>query len=286
MTTLDLDWMTECVGRSESVSDTITPKLVTLFNATFAPHVAPASPAETSLGIHWCLAPPSTPTRELDQDGHPMKGGFLPPVPLPRRMWAGGEIEIVEGLRIGDAVMRHSTIAGFRTTEGRSGPLCFVTVQHDISTERGVAIRERQDIVYREAAKTSSQKPAADPSGEPREDSSPDLAWTVDTSPTLLFRYSALTFNSHRIHYDMPYATEVEGYPGLVVHGPLQATLLLNLAATLHGRTPRRFGYRNVGPVFAGNPLRLAARRKGDNIVECWSATNRGTIGMKAEAEW
>ena len=120
MTALDLDWMTECVGRSESVSDTITPKLVTLFNATLPPYVAPASPAETSLGIHWCLAPPSTPTHDLDQDGHPMKGGFLPPVSLPRRMWAGGEIEIVEGLRIGDAVMRRSTIAGFRTTEGRS----------------------------------------------------------------------------------------------------------------------------------------------------------------------
>lgn len=286
MTALDLDQMTSWIGRTESVSDIITPKLAALFNATLAPHLAPASPVEASLGIHWCLAPPSTPTGELGQDGHPMKGGFLPPVPLPRRMWAGGEIEIIDGFRIGDAVERRSTIAGLRTTEGRSGPLCFVTVQHDISTEHGIVIRERQDIVYREAIQANFPQPVAGPLAEPEEESSPDLTWTVDASPTLLFRYSALTFNSHRIHYDMPYATGIEGYPGLVVHGPLQATLLLNLAAALHGRMPRRFSYRSISPVFAGKPLRLAALRRGDSIVDCWSATDQGTTGMKAAAEW
>lgn len=286
MTVMDLDQMKSWIGRAETATDVITPKLAALFDATLTPHLAPASSAGASLGIHWCLAPPRTPTGELGSDGHPVKGGFLPPIPLPRRMWAGGEIEFIDELRIGDVTERRSTISGLRATEGRSGLLCFVTVMHEISTERGIAIRERQDIVYREAVRAISPQSAAAPLEEKQENYSSDLTWSVDASPTLLFRYSALTFNSHRIHYDFPYATEVEGYPGLVVHGPLQATFLLNLAATLYGRTPKRFSYRGVGPVHSGEPIRLAALRKADSAVECWSTTDRGTIGMKAEAEW
>lgn len=285
MTSIDIEPLKEWVGRTESVSDAVTPQLAALFRATLEPYLSLAAGAP--LGLHWCLAPPLTPTADLGADGHPMKGGFLPPVPLPRRMWAGGEIEIVDGLCIGDAVDRRSTIADLRVTEGRSGSLCFVTVQHEISTKRGIAIRERQDIVYREAPQGSIQQPApARPASRAEEQPSGGMTWRVDASPALLFRYSALTFNSHRIHYDVPYATQVEGYPGLVVHGPLQATLLLNLAAALNDKAPRRFSYRGVGPLFTGRPLHLRGVRTASQGAECWSATDEGFIGMKAEAEW
>jgi 3-methylfumaryl-CoA hydratase len=281
VTAIDIDDLKGWIGRTEVVRDTVTPRLMALFRATLDPHLAPAG-EDAPLGIHWCLAPPEVPTGLLGPDGHPARGEFLPPIPLPRRMWAGGTIEHLAAIRVGDEVERRSVIARLRAAEGRSGPLCFVEVEHSYSTQRGLAIRERQDIVYREA-QASGAVPAKVADDEAA--SGADLAWRVEATPLLLFRYSALTFNSHRIHYDSPYATEIEGYPGLVVHGPLQSTLLLNLAAALRGEPPHRFRYRGLAPLFAGHAVHLRAARTEDR-VQCWSASDNGLIGTKAEAEW
>lgn len=223
------------IGRSDEAEDGVTQRLLDGFRATFEPHLAPMGEAQAPLGLHWCLAPPAVPMAELGPDGHPVRGGFLPPVPLPRRMWAGGELETAASLTVGDSVTRRSTISEVMMKEGRSGQLCFVAVNHAFSTERGVVIRERHDIVYRPIAKAEGA--ALPPVPAPARKA--DLAWRVVASPVLLFRYSALTFNGHRIHYDHPYVTGTEGYAGLVVHGPVQATLLLNIAAVLAGRVSR-----------------------------------------------
>ena len=275
---IDVALLKSWIGRTADATDVITPRLADEFVATFAPQIA-ASPPEAPLGIHWCLSPAIAPTEALGEDGHPARGGFLPPVPLPRRMWAGGEVEILGELRIGDQVTRRSTIEDVALKSGRSGQLCFVAVRHEYSTGRGVAIRERHDIVYREAATAGSQavpRPAAPLTA--------DLSWTVPTGPVLLFRYSAITFNGHRIHYDLAYVTGVEGYEGLVVHGPIQATLLLNMAARLAGAPPRRFSYRGQAPLIAGPPFKVAGASNGDGALSCWTESADGLLCMQAEA--
>lgn len=252
------DW----IGRSETRSDIITPGLVARFCATLDQPVI----GEIPQGLHWCLCLPDAPTGELGADGHPAKGGFLPPIPLPRRMWASSKISFDAPLRIGDAVTRISTIASIEEKAGKSGALVFVGVDHETSVAGRAAIRERQHIVYREpAAVTALPKPAAAETA--------DLgAWhwqqTIIPSEALLFRYSALTFNSHRIHYDRPYAVEEEGYPGLVVQGPLMATWLLQLAASELGHDRlSRFSFRAQAPAFANGALSLVGRREGENIL-------------------
>ena len=246
------DW----VGRASEAEDVVTARLVAGLRAIFGDRLAAVDEGDAPLGIHWCLSPAIVPMGMLGQDGHPAKNRDLPPIPLPRRMWAGGAVKHVMPIRLGDVVKRISTIASVTRKQGRSGELWFVGVDHEYVTPRGTAVRERQDIVYREAAPAetgAATSDAARGSGiEPIEGE-----WIVDTSTTLLFRYSALTFNGHRIHYDLPYATAVEFYPGLVVHGPMQATLLLNFAARALGGTPGRFSYRGLAPAFAGNPLRV-----------------------------
>lgn len=266
------------VGRSMEATDDLTPRLVAEYRVTLDPHLAPVGPGEAPLALHWCLAPPMTPMAEVGPDGHAARGGFLPPVPLPRRMWAGGEVEFLAPLRVGDRVTRRSRIESVRVKEGRTGRLCFVAVRHEVSGGDGPALSERHDIVYRDVTAGGPPPPPAAPRAA-------DLAWRVDASAVLLFRYSALTFNSHRIHYDHPYVTGVEGYPGLVVHGPLQATLLLNLAATLGGRAPRRFTYRGLSPVFGGDTLAVEGVRTPGG-VECWTRGAAGHTAMSAEAAW
>ncbi|MGH6779272.1 MAG: FAS1-like dehydratase domain-containing protein, partial [Bradyrhizobium sp.] len=222
--TLDLDHLRQWVGRTTEASATVTAQLVkglraTLFQEIGEPKAGDAAP----FAAHWCLAQPVFAMSELGPDGHPTRGGFLPPVPLPRRMWAGGELEFFDALRIGDEARRISRISDVTLKTGSTGQLCFVSVEHTVTSPRGLAVRERHDIVYRDmgGAQTPPAKPAAPPSARHREVHMAD--------PVLLFRYSALTFNGHRIHYDRRYSTEVEHYPGLVVHGPLLATLLLDL---------------------------------------------------------
>lgn len=280
---IDVTLLKSWVGRTAEASDIITLRLVDEFAATFAPHVAAEAP-EAPLGIHWCLSPAIALGDSLGEDGHPQKGGFLPPVPLPRRMWAGGEVEIVGELRVGDHVVRRSEIADVSLKRGRSGPLCFVAVRHEYETGRGVAVRERHDIVYREAVSGTPASPAPTAAAAAPARAA-DLCWTVPTDPVLLFRYSAITFNGHRIHYDFPYVTGVEGYAGLVVHGPIQATLLLNIAAQLGGAPPRQFSYRGQTPVIAGKPLTVIGARDSEGGLSCWTQAEDGTVCMQARSQ-
>ncbi|HEX4573333.1 MAG TPA: MaoC family dehydratase N-terminal domain-containing protein [Dongiaceae bacterium] len=267
------------IGRSSEAEDLITPRLIGGFRATFAPYLAPSGKDEAPLGLHWCLAPDAEPMAGLAPDGHTAKGSLLPPVSLPRRMWAGGELELRAPLRLGDKVLRRSTIADITAKRGRSGPLCFVTLRNEFSTARGLVLSERHDIVYRD-----SPAPGSPPSSAARsEQSRAERSWRVPASPVLLFRYSALTFNGHRIHYDEPYATGAEGYPGLVVHGPLQATLLLNLTATAGAAMPFRFRYRALSALIAGPAFEVQARR-GEGSIEGWTRNAGGVICMEATA--
>jgi 3-methylfumaryl-CoA hydratase len=278
MPEIDIDHLRGWIGRTRDVEDSVTPRLVAEYRATLAPHLAPVAEGEAPLALHWCLAPETSAADALGPDGHAAKGGFLPPVPLPRRMWAGGEVETLASLRIGDRVVRRETVADVAVKVGRTGTLCFVTVRHDYLTERGPAIRDRQDIVYREASRPG--EPAPPPKPAPAEEV-PN--WSVEANSVLLFRYSAMTFNGHRFHYDHPYATQVEGYPGLVVHGPMQASLLLNLAAARLGRVPARFRYRGVSPMIAGSRFAVAGLCE-DGTFRGWTAAG-GAVCMEAEAE-
>ncbi|KMO15838.1 FAS1-like dehydratase domain-containing protein [Methylobacterium platani] len=278
MPEIDIDHLRGWIGRTREVEDFVTPRLVAEYRATLAPRLAPVASGEAPLALHWCLAPETPAAETLGPDGHAAKGGFLPPVPLPRRMWAGGEVETLAPLRVGDRVVRRETVADLAVKTGRTGTLCFVTVRHEYETPRGIAIRDRQDIVYREASRPGDAAPAQKP--VPAGD---EAAWSVEANPVLLFRYSAMTFNGHRFHYDHPYATQVEGYAGLVVHGPMQASLLLNLAASRLGRVPARFRYRGVAPMIAGSRFAVAGQREGEGF-RAWTAID-GRVHMEAEAE-
>lgn len=266
------DW----IGRTSVSEDAVSPRLDESFRAIFEGYLAPSAEGMAPLGIHWCLSPAIAAMSELGEDGHPAKNLALPPVPLPRRMWAGGELEIFDTLRVGDRLRRTSKIEGIARKQGRSGDLWFVTVGHDYQTDRGIAIRERQDIVYREAANPTTVSQSPEPQHEPA-----SATRTIDTPPTLLFRYSAITFNGHRIHYDLPYAMQIEGYEGLVVHGPIQATLLLNLAAMSKLDGLQRFSYRGLSPAIAGRPLSIS-RGTGERRDVFWTESSDGVRHMQA----
>jgi 3-methylfumaryl-CoA hydratase len=279
---LDIDHLRQWIGRSEEATDTVTAQLVkglraTLFQEVGAPKAGDAAP----FTVHWCLAQPVFPMSMLGPDGHPTRGGFLPPVPLPRRMWAGGAIEFLQPLRVGDESTRSSRIADVQVKTGSTGTLCFVSVEHSISSPRGIAIRERQDIVYREM--TTSTPATAKASPPPPEAQHRE---THVSDPVLLFRYSALTFNGHRIHYDRDYVTKVEGYPGLIFHGPLQATFIIEMAAKLHGgKPPKKFTYRGLQPLFEGSEFSINANETADGM-ELWTANAEGQPTMKGTAVW
>ena len=272
------DWL----GRSVEASDTITPELARRFAATLTPGLPPPGPGDlVPPGIHWCLAPAIAPMNEIGEDGHPKKGDFLPPVPLPRRMWAGGALWFQDPLRVGDTIERTTKIVGIDEKAGRTGRLVFVTMEHGLSTARGPAILERQDIVYREA--TSATPSASEGSSAAVPQAQHIRAMVAD--PVLLFRYSALTFNGHRIHYDYPYATGVEGYRGLVVHGPLQASLLLQFATGVFGKAPVGFKFKGVRPLIAG-PLSLTADEgDGSLALQVWNTAGEATTVATAFAE-
>jgi 3-methylfumaryl-CoA hydratase len=278
---LDLDHLRQWIGRTDQASDIVTAQLVrglraTLFMEIGAPKPGDAAPFTT----HWCLAQPVYPMSELGPDGHPTRGGFLPPVPLPRRMWAGGELQFIDTLRVGDEATRTSRISDVTMKTGSTGVLCFVSVEHVVTTSRGTAIRERQDIVYRDvsAAQPPAKAPPPPPAAKHRESHMAD--------PVLLFRYSALTFNGHRIHYDRDYVTKVEGYPGLIFHGPMQAAFIVELAAKLHGGTaPKKFVYRGLQPLFEGSEFSINANDT-DSGMELWTANSAGQPTMKGTATW
>ena len=279
---IDIDALRRWIGREETAEDVVTPELVRRFNATLdrasgdlgSGSVAPPA-------IHWCLAPPVVPMSRLGRDGHPALGGFLPPVPLPRRMWAGGRVRQIAPIHIGDTVQRQSIIADVTLKQGRTGPLCFVTVEHAFRVAGEPCVLERQDIVYR-AAETA---PAASPATQP-DMPAPQWSQSVDATDVLLFRYSALTFNGHRIHYDRRFCIETEGYPGLIVHGPLQATLLITLATDVRNSIiPRDFAFRSTATLFDGETFTVNAT-EGPAGLSLWTADASGRPAMRAEATW
>ena len=276
MTTIPSGYET-WIGRRRESEDVASERLTASFRGIFDPHLAEVPEGACPLGLHWCLSLEIASMAELGGDGHPAKNQHLPPVPLPRRMWAGGTVEIVGDIRIGDRVRRVSTVRDIARKQGRSGELWFVSIDHIHETERGPVLRERQGLVFREAATPGARTAASEAPAAPRTST---MASEIETTPTLLFRYSAVTFNGHRIHYDEPYAREVEGYPGLVVHGPMQATLLLNMAARAHGTRRLRLEYRGVAPAIAGSNLRLCIGAAG----ELWSEGPAGQIHMEATA--
>ena len=239
---------------------------------------APAGAALPPLW-HWLYFLPIHRQSEIGPDGHPARGGFLPPVPLPRRMWAGSHLRFHRPLRVGDPISRTSRIVEVTHKEGRTGPLVFVLVRHEIGTAQGLALAEEHDIVYRDIPRPG--EPAAQPRTAPGEQ-----AWTREIRPddVLLFRYSALTFNGHRIHYDRRYVTEVEGYPGLVVHGPLIATLLLDLLRrNLPEASVASFVFRAVKPLFDTAPFSVCGRPEPDGkTVRLWAKDADGRLAMEA----
>jgi 3-methylfumaryl-CoA hydratase len=277
----DLDHLRQWIGRTTEASDFVTPQLVKGLRATLFLPIGEPKPGDAApYTVHWCLAPPVVAASELGADGHPSRGGFLPPVPLPRRMWAGGELEFFDTLRVGDEVTRSSCIKDVGLKTGSTGTLCFVAVNHEITTPRGTAIRERHDIVYRDVTPSSSAPAKAAPPVPVTKHRETHFA-----DPVLLFRYSALTFNGHRIHYDRDYVTKVEGYPGLIFHGPMQAALQIEFAAKLRRLVPKKFAYRGVQPLFEGSEFSVNANETADGM-ETWTANSEGQPTMKGTATW
>ena len=270
------------VGRTEERHDTVTAAPPAALAATLdRDDPLPVAGMPLPPLWHWLYFLPMARQSELGADGHGRRGGFLPPVPLPRRMWAGSRLAFIQPLRVGDAVRRTSRIAAVTSKNARSGPLVFVTVEHEIANDIGVAVREAHDIVYRDLPAPGA--PAVVAPEAPR-----DEAFTREVTPddVLLFRYSALTFNGHRIHYDRRYVTEVEGYPGLVVHGPLIATLLLDL---LRRERPHavvaRFEFKAVSPLFDLHPFSVCGRPDGARGYSLWARNHEGGLAMQARAE-
>ena len=275
----------EWVGRSELSNDELVASPLRGLAATLdRGDVRLESGDELPALWHWLYFLPQVPQAALGIDGHPPVGGFLPPVPLPRRMWAGGRVQWNTPLRVGDRIQRASRIASVDHKSGRTGDLVFVTIQHEISTGGDhPALSEEQDIVYREAAKTGSTSPA--PQRAPV-----DASWSreINPDPVLLFHYSALTFNGHRIHYDRDYATSVEGYAGLVVHGPLIASLLADLALReLPAVTLRSFAFKALRPTFDLQPFRVCGKPSADGkSADLWAQDHDGWLTMRAEMQF
>ena len=275
------------IGRSESKEDCIDEGLASRWLATFDRTSPPGKVAPQ--GLHWCLALPDAPTSMLGGDGHPRRegelGSFLPPVPLPRRMWAGSSVEFLHPLQVGGTIVRHSAIRSVTEKSGASGHLVFVDVAHETICEEVCAIREVQTIVYRDAPPPDA--PLAPPPGSSDTAFDPAL-WheqrTIIPSEALLFRYSALTFNGHRIHYDLPYARDAERYRGLVVQGPLTATLLLDLARRHLGDNQlAEFSFRGLSPAICGERLHLVMRQAEG--IELAAFADDGRPIMQASAK-
>ena len=282
MNPLDIDHLRGWMGRTEAIHDVATVVPLRALSATLD-RDDPAIDLGTEVPPcwHWLYFLPLHRQSEIGPDGHAKRGGFLPPVPLPRRMWAGSRIAFAAPVRAGQAISRSSRIADVRMKEGRTGPLVFVNVHHEIRADGQLAIQEEHDIVYRDMPAPGEPAPAGVPAPT-------NAQWTREIHPddVLLFRYSALTFNGHRIHYDRRYVTEVEGYPGLIVHGPLIATLLLDLLRRqLPSAQVRHFSFKAMKPIFDIAPFKVCGRMEGDKTVKLWAVTPEGHLAMDASAE-
>ena len=277
-----MDNLKSWVGRSETRHDLIGATPALALNATLDHPESTFATGTPLLPLwHWLYFLPLHRQSEIGADGHAKRGGFLPPVPLPRRMWAGSQFEFRAPVRVGDAVERTSTIADVSSKEGRTGQLVFVKVRHEVRCNGAAdpAIVEFHDIVYREARRPDDVEP-------PPQRAEAGAAWQREIVPddVLLFRYSALTFNGHRIHYDRQYVTQVEGYPGLIVHGPLIATLLMDLLRRhLPDDEVAAFRFKAVRPTFDLNRFKVNGQREG-NTVRLWAEDHDGWLTMDAVA--
>jgi 3-methylfumaryl-CoA hydratase len=276
---------TDWVGRSEERWGCLTPELAGMMSAAVSHAIS--LPRDTRRGSllprlwHWAAFPEFRPLAELGQDGHPELGDFLPPLAFKRRMWAAGRLSFTGSLRIGEKLMRRSTIRSVIPKTGATGEMVFVTVAHQIEGENGSFVEEEQDIVYLhipEEFTPPKRLPALD---------TPDFDEVVPINEARLFRFSAATYNAHRIHYDLPYAREVEKYPALVTHGPMQAILLMETAKRHTGVPPKRFSFRGVHPMFHTHDLRLQGKLSPNGkAMELGTAAPEGYLGMTARAEW
>lgn len=277
---MSLDHLRDWIGRSESVEDVATAAPLAGLAATLDHPNPPWRAGEVPPLGHWLYFLPRALERDIAADGHPHKGGFLPPVDLPRRMWAGGQLSFDAPIPVGTPITRVSTIDDVTPKEGRSGKMVFVKVRHEVSTAAGLALTEFHDIVYREAARPGDAAP-------PGEAPPAEAVWRrrVDPDIVLLFRFSALTFNGHRIHYDREYCREAEGYPGLVFHGPLTATMLVDLFLRHNpGARVTGFRFRAKRPLFDVNPLWLCGVPHPDGAL-LWAEDHDGFVAMTAELE-
>ncbi len=277
---LDIEHLRSWIGKQETLTDRATLVPVEALSATLD-RDDPAPKAGDPLPPlwHWLYFLPLARQSQIGPDGHPQRGGFLPPVPLPRRMWAGGRFSFLKPIGLEEKITRVSTVADVTVKQGRAGALCFVLVKHAVYGENGLALEEEHDIVYRDAPGPNEPPPA--PKAAPA-----DGVWQRDIVPdyVLLFRYSALTFNGHRIHYDRKYVTEVEGYPGLIVHGPLIATLLVDLLRRNTDKPLKTFKFRAVSPLFDIAPFSVHGRPGADGQVALWARNAQGNLAMEAEA--
>ena len=269
------------IGREEEKSERILASVVETMAATLDLERAPVAGDALPPGWQWLFFNPKARRSALGVDGHPARGGFLPPVELPRRMWAGSRIRYLAPIPVEADATKHSKILKVEEKTGKRGSLCFVTVEHTTIVNGKVCIVEEQDIVYKEAT-----PPSAAPAPTPARHEAV-AQWSQDFTPdtTLLFRFSALTFNGHRIHYDRPYACNEEGYPDLVVHGPLTATLLQQFAVEHGGgRCMTRFDFRGVNPLFVTRSFKLEGRQAEDGTLELWARGPDGELAMSATA--
>ena len=277
---LDADYLARWVGQGETVRDVITAGQAQRLAATLGlQDLALENDDALPHFWHWIYFLPATPAADLAADGLPGPDDFMPPVALPRRMFAGGRIEAIKPIRLGETVERQSTVKDITVKSGRSGHLCFVVVRHEFLVDGELRTAEEHDAVYREEA-----DPDAPVSQPPLAPTAADWSQTIEPDPVMLFRYSALTFNGHRIHYDRRYCLEEEGYEGLVVHGPLTGTWLLDqLRQRLPNAVMEKFSFRAVSPLFDTHPLTVSGRVQG-NQVELWAANHLGQLAMQGTA--
>ncbi len=277
---VDIDHLRGWIGRDETLHDRATLFPVAALSATLdRDDPAPAEGDPLPPMWHWLYFLPTARQSALGPDGHPARGGFLPPVALPRRMWAGGRLEFLQPIHLGETISRISVIKDVTLKTGRSGAMVFVLVRHEIYGENGLALTEEHDIVYRDAPAENEAAPA--PRAAPAA-----FLWERSIVPddVLLFRYSALTFNGHRIHFDRRYVTGVEFYPGLIVHGPLIATLLVDLVRRNTNAAVKAFKFRAVKPLFDLDAFAVRGMPGDDGTVALWAQDRTGWLNMEAEA--
>lgn len=281
ITATEVEHLKKWIGKQEVLNDSITVAPVRALSATLDRADADPQKGDVLPELwHWLYFLPHHRQSEIGEDGHAKRGGFLPPVPLPRRMWAGGRLTWHQNINVGDEVKRISTIENVTHKSGRTGDLVFVLVKHEIHTQNGLALTEEHDIVYRPLAEPGEKAPT--PTAAPVEST-----WVKEIHPddVLLFRFSALTFNGHRIHYDRKYVTEVEGYPGLIVHGPLIATLLVDLfRENMPGKTLQKFEFRALRPTFDINDFKVKGTPNADGTINLWAQDHEGWLTMQATA--